>query len=138
MESMWDESQPLYRQVRDMIVDMILDGRIKEGDSLPSVRGLAAEFRVNHLTVLKGYHELVNEGLAEPKRGRGMFIVAGARGRLLKRERDKFLNEEWPRVRTRMDRLSIRPPELLAVRASGASAELPANPDSSNDVEEES
>jgi GntR family transcriptional regulator len=135
---MWGGSQPIYRKVRDIVVEMILDGMIKEGDSLPSVRALAAEFRVNHLTVLKGYHELVNEGLAEPKRGRGMFIVAGARGSLLKSERDKFLNEEWPRVRTRMDRLSIRPLELLGDSTSGASAEPPANTENSNDSEEES
>ena len=92
----WSDSQPIYRQLRDRGVHMILDGVLKEGDPLPSVRNVAAEYRVNPLTVLKGYQQLVDEGLVESKRGLGMFINAGARSLLLQGERQKFLGEEWP------------------------------------------
>src|SRR5512146_2471558 len=98
MNREWNDSQPIYRQLRDRVVAMILDGVLKEGDSLPSVRTVAAEYRVNPLTVLKGYQQLVDEQLVEAKRGRGMFINAGARDLLLKGERQKFLDEEWPRI----------------------------------------
>jgi GntR family transcriptional regulator len=92
---------------------MILDGVLKEGDPLPSVRNVAAEYRVNPLTVLKGYQELVNEQLVETKRGLGMFVNAGARDLLLKGERQKFLAEEWPRVAATIQRLGLTPKELL-------------------------
>ena len=96
MDREWNDSQPIYRQLRDRVVAMILDGVLKEGDPLPSVRNVAAEYRVNPLTVLKGYQQLVDEQLVESKRGRGMFINAGARNLLLQGERQKFLAEEWP------------------------------------------
>ena len=83
MDREWNDSQPIYRQLRDRVVAMILDGVLKEGDPLPSVRTVAAEYRVNPLTVLKGYQQLVDEGLVETRRGRGMFINDGARGLLL-------------------------------------------------------
>lgn len=113
MDREWNESQPIYRQLRDRVVAMILDGVLKEGDPLPSVRNVAAEYRVNPLTVLKGYQQLVDEGLVESKRGRGMFINIGARNLLLAGERQKFLGEEWPRVRATIERLGITPDELL-------------------------
>ena len=91
MDREWNDSQPIYRQLRDRVVAMILDGVLKEGDPLPSVRNVAAEYRVNPLTVLKGYQQLVDEGLVESRRGRGMFINAGARNLLLQGERQKFL-----------------------------------------------
>ncbi|HEY4899614.1 MAG TPA: GntR family transcriptional regulator [Terriglobales bacterium] len=116
MDGEWNDSQPIYRQLRDLIVAMILDGALKEGDSLPSVRNVAAEFRVNHLTVLKSYQQLVDEGLVESRRGRGMFVNPGARGLLLKSERQKFLNEEWPRVYEMILRLGLSPEELLQGR----------------------
>ena len=90
-----------------------LDGVLKEGDPLPSVRNVAAEYRVNPLTVLKGYQQLVDEGLVESKRGRGMFINAGARNLLLRGERQKFLSEEWPRVYATIQRLGLKAAELL-------------------------
>src|ERR1700694_610339 len=93
-----NDSQPIYRQLRDRVVAMILDGVLNEGDPLPSVRNVAAEYRVNPLTVLKGYQELVDEALVETKRGLGMFVKPGARNSLLKGERQKFLDEQWPRV----------------------------------------
>ena len=109
----WNDSQPIYRQLRHRVVAMILDGVLKEGDPLPSVRNVAAEYRVNHLTVLKGYQQLVDEQLVESKRGRGMFINAGARNLLLRGERQKFLAEEWPRVYATIQRLGLKAEELL-------------------------
>src|SRR5471030_237589 len=98
MDREWNDSQPIYRQLRDRVVAMILDGVLKEGDSLPSVRVVAAEYRVNPITVLKGYQQLVEEKLVESKRGRGMFINSGARDLLLRGERQRFLAEQWPGV----------------------------------------
>jgi len=113
MDREWNDSQPIYRQLRDRVVAMILDGVLKEGDPLPSVRTVAGEYRVNPLTVLKGYQELVDEGLVETRRGLGMFINAGARGLLLKGERQKFLGEEWPRIHANIQRLGLTAEELL-------------------------
>ncbi|PYQ30277.1 MAG: GntR family transcriptional regulator [Acidobacteria bacterium] len=114
----WNESQPIYRQLRDRVVAMILDGVLKEGDALPSVRNVAAEFRVNPLTVLKGYQQLVDEELVEKRRGLGMFVKAGARDLLLEGEREKFLAEEWPRISATIQRLGVTPKELLKAAAS--------------------
>jgi GntR family transcriptional regulator len=113
MDREWNDSQPIYRQLRDRVVAMILDGVLKEGDPLPSVRTVAAEYRVNPLTVLKGYQQLVDEGLVESRRGRGMFINAGARGMLLRGERQKFLDEEWPRIHATIQRLGLAAEELI-------------------------
>jgi DNA-binding transcriptional regulator YhcF (GntR family) len=113
MDHEWNDSQPIYRQLRDRVVAMILDGVLKEGDPLPSVRTVAAEFRVNPLTVLKGYQQLVDEQLVESKRGRGMFVNTGARNLLLQSERQKFLAEEWPRISANIQRLGLTPEELL-------------------------
>ena len=118
MDREWNDSQPIYRQLRNQVVAMILDGVLKEGDPLPSVRNVAAEYRVNPLTVLKGYQELVDDGLVETRRGRGMFINAGARSLLLKSEREKFLSEEWPRISAIIQRLGLTPEELLENGAS--------------------
>src|SRR6202045_1029593 len=121
MDREWNDSQPIYRQLRDRVVAMILDGVIKEGDPLPSVRNVAAEYRVNPLTVLKGYQELVDEGLVESRRGRGMFVNAAARDLLLWGERRKFLDEEWPRISATIERLGLKAEELLE-RANGRPA----------------
>src|SRR5712664_3961539 len=120
MDREWNDSQPIYRQVRDRVVAMILDGVLKEGDPLPSVRNVAAEYRVNPLTVLKGYQQLVDEGLVETRRGLGMFINAGARSLLLQGERQKFLGEEWPRVRATIERLRLKAEELMNGANSGS------------------
>ena len=124
MDREWNDSQPIYRQLRDRVVAMILDGVLNDGDPLPSVRTVAAELRVNPLTVLKGYQQLVEEGLVETKRGRGMFINAGARNLLLQGERQKFLGEEWPRVYATIQRLGLKAEELLngATRARSSDA----------------
>ena len=113
MDFQWNDSQPIYRQLRDRVVAMILDGVLKEGDPLPSVRTVAAEYRVNPLTVLKAYQELADEELVETRRGLGMFINTGARAMLLRGEREKFLEEEWPRIYANIQRLGLRPEDLL-------------------------
>ena len=118
MSNEWSNSQPIYRQLRDRVVAMILDGVLKEGDPLPSVRTVAAESRVNPLTVLKAYQELVDKQLVETRRGLGMFVNAGARDLLLKGERQKFLDEHWPRVHETIQRLGLTPEELLKAAAS--------------------
>jgi GntR family transcriptional regulator len=113
MDREWNDQQPIYRQLRDRVVAMILDGVLKEGDPLPSVRNVAADYRLNPLTVLKGYQELVDEELVEKRRGLGMFVKGGARAQLLKGERQKFLGEEWPRIQMTIQRLGLDTKELL-------------------------
>jgi GntR family transcriptional regulator len=113
MDREWNDNQPIYRQLRDRVVAMILDGILKESDPLPSVRTVAAEYRVNPLTVLKGYQQLVDEQLVESKRGLGMFVRTGARSLLLKGERQRFLGEEWPRVQATIQRLGLTAEELF-------------------------
>ena len=113
MDREWNDSQPIYRKLRDRVVAMILDGVLKEGDPLPSVRTVAAEYRVNPLTVLKGYQQLVGEGLVESRRGLGMFINTGARSLLMQGERERFLVEEWPRVYATIQRLGLKAEDLL-------------------------
>ena len=114
----WNDSQPIYRQLRDRVVASILDGVIKEGDPLPSVRNVAAEYRVNPITVLKGYQQLVDEELVEKRRGLGMFVKSGARELLLEGERQRFLDEQWPRVYATIQRLGLTPKDLLEPGAS--------------------
>ncbi len=113
MDPKWNEDQPIYRQLRDRVVAMILEGVLGDGDALPSVRNVAAEYRLNPLTVLKGYQELVDEGLVEKKRGRGMFVNDGARVQLLKDERSRFLEKEWPVITATIQRLGLDAAELL-------------------------
>lgn len=113
MDPKWNEDLPIYRQLRDRVVDMILEGVLGDGDALPSVRNVAAEYRLNPLTVLKGYQELVDEDLVEKKRGRGMFVTDGARKKLLKDERQRFLDKEWPEVLATIHRLGLDTKELL-------------------------
>jgi GntR family transcriptional regulator len=141
MDREWNDNQPIYRQLRDRVVAMILDGVLKEGDPLPSVRTVAAEYRVNPLTVLKGYQQLVDEGLVETRRGRGMFINNGARTLLLQGEREKFLAEDWPRIHETIQRLGLKAEELLngngASRTSSKSDATHEKPAGSNSSEEE-
>jgi GntR family transcriptional regulator len=114
----WKDRQPIYRQLRDRVVALILDGLLNEGDPLPSVRNVAAEFRINPLTVLKAYQQLVDEQLVEKRRGLGMFVNAGARDLLLASEREKFLAEQWPAIAETIDRLGLSTAQLLASGAS--------------------
>lgn len=132
MDRDWNDSQPIYRQLRDLVVEMILDGVLHEGDPLPSVRNVAGEFRVNPLTVLKAYQQLVDEGFVESRRGRGMFVTDGACAQLLQGEREKFLGEEWPRVYATIQRLGLQAEELLEPAPRKSSSDEPET----NDAEE--
>jgi GntR family transcriptional regulator len=140
MDREWNENQPIYRQLRDRVVAMILDGVLQEGDPLPSVRSVAADYRVNPLTVLKGYQQLVDEGLVESRRGRGMFVNVGARNLLLQGERQKFLGEEWPRIRATIQRLGLKAEDLLnGAKPKAAPEENPSTAAAaSHEPEEES
>ncbi|NQV86154.1 MAG: GntR family transcriptional regulator [Woeseiaceae bacterium] len=122
MDPKWNEDQPIYRQLRDRVVAMILEQVLTDGDALPSVRNVAAEYRLNPLTVLKGYQELVDEGLVEKKRGRGMFVNEGARTKLLKAERQRFLEKEWPLVLATIERLDLNVANLLNEAESNKSS----------------
>jgi len=126
MDREWNDSQPIYRQIRDRVVAMILDGVLSEGDPLPSVRNVAAEYRVNPLTVLKSYQQLADEKLVEKRRGLGMFINTGARNLLMQGERQKFLAEQWPRISATIQRLGLTAEELLdAAQSRGSSSDAP-------------
>jgi GntR family transcriptional regulator len=116
MDPLWHDNQPIYRQLRDKVVAMILEGTLADGDALPSVRSVAAEHTLNPLTVLKGYQQLVDEGLVEKRRGRGMFVTTGARAGLILGERRQFLEQEWPRVLTRIEQLGLEAGQLPGVK----------------------
>src|SRR5687768_10867871 len=133
MDPQWDDSQPIYRQLRDRVVAMILEGVLKEGDPLPSVRSVAAEFRLNPLTVLKGYQQLVDEQLVEKRRGRGMFVSEGASKALMKDERARFLEDEWPKVFATIQRLGLSATELLTSGPPARSAPWPTPPGQNDD-----
>ena len=122
MDPEWNDSQPIYRQIRDRVVAMILDWLLKEGAPLPSVRPVATESRVNPLTVLKAYQQLEGDGLVEKKRGRGMFINAGARDLLLSGERQRFLSEQWPEIHATIQRLGLADQLLGGGNAGRSSA----------------
>jgi GntR family transcriptional regulator len=113
MEPNWSDNQPIYRQLRDRVVAMILEDSLKEGDPLPSVRSVAAEYQINPLTVLKGYQSLVDEDLVEKRRGLGMFVKEGARRNLMKNEREQFMKNEWPQILQRIQRLGLDMQELI-------------------------
>lgn len=109
----WSDGSPIYRQLKERVVAMIIDGELKPGDSLPSVRTVAAEYQLNPITVSRAFQELADEGLVEKRRGLGMFVLDGAPQQLLSSERQRFLTEEWPQVRERIERLGLDPAELI-------------------------
>lgn len=109
----WTEDQPIYRQLKDKVVAAIVEGTMREGEALPSVRNVAVDLQINPITASKAYQELVMDGLVEKKRGLGMFVVEGARSKLVEAERDRFLNEEWPRVMETIQRLGLNAETLL-------------------------
>jgi GntR family transcriptional regulator len=133
MDPQWEDSVPIYRQLRDRVVAMILEGVLKEGDALPSVRSVASEFRLNPLTVLKGYQQLVDEHLVEKRRGRGMFVSSGAGAALLKDERHRFLDDEWPKTYATIQRLGLSAADLLAGSGAAGTPSPDTPPDSDND-----
>jgi GntR family transcriptional regulator len=122
MTTTWNDNAPIYRQLRDRVVAMILDGILKQGDALPSVRQVAADFQLNPITVSKAYQELVDDQLVEKRRGLGMYVTEGARDALLHSERERFLREEWPVLRERLERLGLDLKTLLAQPINGASS----------------
>jgi GntR family transcriptional regulator len=130
VDAQWDESQPIYRQLRDRVVAMMLEGVLKEGEALPSVRQVAAEYRLNPLTVLKAYQQLSDEGLVEKRRGLGMFVAAGASKALMKDERSRFLETDWPKIRATIQRLGLSAETLLNTAASEGTPPLPGRTES--------
>lgn len=115
----WSEGAPIYRQLKERVVAMLLDGLLKPGDPLPSVRQVAAEYQLNPITVSRAYQELADESLVEKRRGLGMYVIEGASEKLLASERERFLREEWPLVLERIQRLGLSPEELLRMNAKG-------------------
>ena len=115
----WSDSAPIYRQLKDRVVAMMLDGVLKPGDALPSVRQVAAEYQLNPITVSRAYQELADEQLVEKRRGLGMYVTEGANARLLQSERERFLREEWPLVLERIQRLGLALEELLQPLPAG-------------------
>ncbi len=113
MQIHWDDTQPIYLQLRDKVLNMILDGSLQEGDALPSVRNISAEYQLNPITVSKAYQLLVESELAEKRRGLGMFVTEGAKEKLLKQEREQFLTVEWPALLKKIERLQISLDELF-------------------------
>ena len=109
----WSDGAPIYRQLKDRVVAMMLDGILKPGDALPSVRQVAAEYQLNPITVARAYQELADDQLVEKRRGLGMYVTDGANARLLQSERERFLSEEWPQVLERIQRLGLLIEELL-------------------------
>jgi len=116
MSIAWSDSTPIYRQLKERVVAMVLDGELKEGDALPSVRQVAADYQLNPITVSRAYQELADEALVEKRRGLGMYVIDGAREKLLASERERFLKEEWPQVLARIERLGLKPDQLLAAK----------------------
>ncbi|MCK0070599.1 MULTISPECIES: GntR family transcriptional regulator [Kordiimonas] len=109
----WSDDQPIYRQLKDKVVTAIMEGNLPEGEALPSVRNVAVDLQINPITASKAYQELVMDGLVEKRRGLGMFVIEGAREKLLEAERAKFIEEEWPRVLETIRRLGFEPEDLL-------------------------
>jgi|AntAceMinimDraft_12_1070368.scaffolds.fasta_scaffold41457_2 GntR family transcriptional regulator len=114
MQISWNDTDPIYRQLFDRMIELMLDGIFADGDALPSVRQIASDHRINPITVSKAYQMLVDDGLVEKRRGLGMFVVEGAADRLALVERHKFLTEEWPRVCVKIERLGLSTTDLLA------------------------
>ena len=113
MSIRWNDDQPIYRQLKDRMVALILDGTLKEGDALPSVRAVSVDYQINPLTASKAYQELVAEDIVEKRRGLGMFVREGARSKLTQSEREAFLKIEWPKIKERIDRLGLDAGQLL-------------------------
>lgn len=109
----WNDNTPIYRQLKERVIGMILDGALKSGDPLPSVRQIAADYQINPITVSRAYQELVDDNFVEKRRGIGMFITEGASEQLLASERERFIREEWPAMLERIRRLGLDATQLL-------------------------
>ena len=108
----WDQKQPIYQQLADLLAAQLLDGDPPEGEAMPSVRALAGRYLLNPLTVNRALQALGDEGLLENRRGLGLYVIPGARDRLKAAERERFLHDEWPRLRERLRRLGIGAEQL--------------------------
>lgn len=122
MSVTWNENTPIYLQLKERVIGMLLDGVLKPGDALPSVRQVAADFQLNPITVSRAYQELVDESLVEKRRGLGMYVTDGAPEKLLASERERFLKEEWPAVLERIERLGLKLDELMRGARAGETA----------------
>ena len=118
----WNDNTPIYRQLKERVIGMMLDGVLKAGDALPSVRQVAAEYQLNPITVSKAYQELVDDNLVEKRRGIGMYVTEGASEKLLASERERFLREEWPAMLEHIRRLGLDPTQLLSTTRAGGAA----------------
>ncbi|WP_107870306.1 GntR family transcriptional regulator [Pseudoduganella sp. UC29_71] len=123
---MWNDNTPIYRQLKERVLGMMLDGLLKPGDALPSVRQIAADYQLNPITVSKAYQELVDESLVEKRRGLGMYVTEGAHEKLLATERERFVREEWPAMVERIRRLGLDLEQLLRATQAGGSPGAPA------------
>ncbi|MCR6662217.1 MAG: GntR family transcriptional regulator [Luteimonas sp.] len=117
----WSDGAPIYRQLKERVIAMMLDGILKPGDALPSVRQVAAEYQLNPITVSRAYQELADEALVEKRRGLGMYVTEEASKKLLVNERDRFLHEEWPLVLERIQRLGLSLDQLMNTQRDGDS-----------------
>jgi GntR family transcriptional regulator len=131
----WNDNAPIYRQLKERVIAMILDGSLKEGDALPSVRQVAADFQLNPITVSRAYQELVDENLVEKKRGLGMYVIEGASAQLLASERERFVREEWPAMLARIERLGIDVAQLLTASKEQVSSHISSYTSSHGDAE---
>ncbi len=118
----WNDNAPIYRQLKERVIGMMLDGLLRPGDALPSVRQVAADYQLNPITVSRAYQELVDETLVEKKRGLGMYVTEGARDKLLASERERFMREEWPAMVERIRRLGLDIEQLLRASVAGGAA----------------
>jgi len=123
MSVTWNDTTPIYLQLKERVVAMMLDGVLKPGDALPSVRQVAADFQLNPITVSRAYQELVDENMVEKRRGLGMYVTEGAPEKLLASERERFLRDEWPLVMARIQRLGLSFDQLIQAKAAGGSAQ---------------
>ena len=114
MTETWDDKSPIYRQLKERVASLIMDGTFLEGEAIPSVRQVSSDFKINHLTVSKAYQELVDAGVLEMRRGRGMYVLNGARKRLLVQSRESFESNELPQILERAEQLGIKPADLIA------------------------
>lgn len=119
MSGDWNDTTPIYRQLKDRVIGMMLDGALKPGDPLPSVRQVAADFQLNPITVSRAYQELVDDNLVEKRRGIGMYVTEGASEKLLASERERFVRDEWPAMVERIRRLGLDLDQLLSTAKSG-------------------
>lgn len=113
MQIIWNDKEPIYRQLKDKLVELILEGVFQDGDPLPSVRQVSSEHRINPITVSKAFQMLVDDDLVEKRRGVGMFVIEGAREQLIVDERERFIREDWPQIIARIERLGLDPLQLI-------------------------